>query len=78
MRYTLLAISLFLVVLSWYIENPTTEHHNLTKNVLRYMKGTISAGLIYTKSEDGLTILGYSDSDFGGDTADRKSTSSVM
>ena len=38
------------------------------------MKGTLNHHLVYEKGEVGLKLVGYSDSDHGGDLDDRKST----
>ena len=44
---------------------------------MRYLKGTLSLGLLYRK--DGSSdCVGYSDADWAGDTDDRKSTSGYM
>ena len=43
------------------------------KRILRYMKGTLNFYLVYEKGEVGLKLVGYSDSDYGGDLDDRKS-----
>ncbi|XP_060672833.1 secreted RxLR effector protein 161-like [Ziziphus jujuba] len=61
-------------VISRYMENPTTTHLKAARRILRYLKGTISFGLYYSTSDD-YKLLGYSDSDLGGDIDDRKSTS---
>ena len=48
---------------------------NAAKRVLRYMKGTSSLGLRYERGMKKHSIQGFSDSDFAGDSDDRKSTS---
>ncbi|KAJ7516879.1 hypothetical protein O6H91_21G002900 [Diphasiastrum complanatum] len=62
--------------LSQAIQNPSIYHWKKAKRVLRYVSSTFDFGLLY-KSED-LSIIGYSDSDFVGDRADRKSTSAYV
>lgn len=43
------------------------------------MKGTTAYGLFYTNKKEGeARLIGYSDSDMGGDLDDCKSTSRVM
>ncbi|KAJ7560517.1 hypothetical protein O6H91_04G133400 [Diphasiastrum complanatum] len=59
--------------LSQAMQNPTIHHSKMSKRVLRYISSTFDYGLLY-KSED-LSIVGYSDSDFASDRADKKSTS---
>ncbi|KAL5820270.1 hypothetical protein ACOSQ3_022152 [Xanthoceras sorbifolium] len=61
-------------LVSRYMENPTTTHFKVAKRILRYIKGTIDFGLFYSVSND-YKLVGYSDSDWGGDINDRKSTS---
>ncbi|XP_048634844.1 secreted RxLR effector protein 161-like [Brassica napus] len=64
-------------VVSRYMEHPTTTHFKAAKRILRYIKGTINFGLYYSISED-YRLVGYSDSDWGGDVDDRKSTSGFV
>lgn len=51
---------------------------NYLKQVLKYLKGTIDYGLIYRKSNKIVNLVGYVDSDWGGDTKDRKSVSGYL
>ena len=57
------------------MEHPTQEHYIGVKRVLRYLKGTENYGLFYKKGDLKGELIGYSDSDFAGDSNDRKSTS---
>ena len=59
------------------MEHPTTTHFKVEKRILRYIKGTTNFDLYYTVSND-YKLLGYSDSDWGGDIDDRKSTSGFV
>ena len=43
------------------------------KHVLRYLAGTVEYGLDYRRS-DGIKLIGFTDSDWEGSVADRKST----
>ena len=61
--------------LSRFMSNPSSEHMNTAKRVLRYIKGTSSFGLRYERCMKKHSIKGFSDSDFAGDSYDRKSTS---
>ena len=61
--------------LSKYMSNPSSEHMNAAKRVLRYIKGTSSFGLRYERGMKKHSIHGFSDSDFAGDSYDWKSTS---
>jgi hypothetical protein len=42
--------------------------------VLRYVKGTLDFGILYSRSKD-LRLCGYTDSDWAGFVDDKKSTS---
>ncbi|XP_074369240.1 secreted RxLR effector protein 161-like [Apium graveolens] len=57
-----------------YMEKPKQDHFMEAKRILRYIKGILDHGLFYTHSQDS-KLVGYSDSDYGGDLDDGKSTS---
>ncbi|XP_019157740.1 PREDICTED: uncharacterized protein LOC109154394 [Ipomoea nil] len=57
-----------------HMHSPTTEHWAMLKRVLRYVKGTLHFGLFICRSSS-VAIHAFSDSDWAGDPADRKSTS---
>lgn len=61
-------------IISRYMERPTTLHLSAAKRVLRYIKGTIQFGLVYTSSSGNNFITGFSDNDMGGSIDDRRST----
>ncbi|KAF2306960.1 hypothetical protein GH714_022798 [Hevea brasiliensis] len=65
-------------VVSRYMESPTTSHMNAVKQILRYVKGTLDLGIVYKKNQECEALIGYSDSDLGGDTDDRKSTTGIL
>ena len=60
-------------LLSKYMEKPKESHWLAAKRILRYIKGTMDFGLLYSYNNDA-TLYGYSDSDWGGDQDERKST----
>jgi len=64
-------------IVSRYMEELSYSHWKVLKRILRYIRGTISLGLYYTKS-DNYELVGYSDSDWCGDVDDRKSTSEYV
>ena len=64
-------------ILSQFMSGPGPEHWVAAKRVLRYIKGTLSLGLCF-ESNNGLILHGYSDSDWAGDTVDRKSRSGYV
>jgi hypothetical protein len=49
-------------------------HMVVAKHILLYVQGTISYGIRYTSS-GGVMLHGFSDSDWMGNTVDRKRTS---
>ena len=48
-------------------------HWVAAKHVLRYLAGTVDYGLDYRRS-DGVSLIGFTDSDWAGSVVDRKST----
>jgi hypothetical protein len=62
-------------LLGRFQSNPGQEHWKLVKKVLRYLQGTKSLMLTYSKS-DSLEVVAYSDSDYAGE--ERKSTSGYV
>ncbi|KAL0334641.1 UNVERIFIED_CONTAM: Retrovirus-related Pol polyprotein from transposon TNT 1-94 [Sesamum radiatum] len=64
-------------LVSRFMENPSEEHMNAAKRILRYLKGTFDYGIFYTSSND-VCLKGYCDSDYAGDVDDRKSTTGFV
>ena len=62
---------------SRFMENPQVEHWIEVKRILRYLQGTKSHGICF-KPGDEVDFRGYSDADWAGDVADRKSTSGYV
>lgn len=58
--------------LSQFMENPTKLHWQACKNILRFLKGTKSYGLLFTPG-DTSELVAYFDADWGCDPDDRKS-----
>lgn len=56
------------------MESPTVMHLNAVKRILRYIRGTIELGLVYTKESGNNILTGYSDSDLASHVEDRRST----
>ena len=61
-------------LLARYMESPGEKHWKAAKHVLRYLRGTLTFGILY-KNDGSDTIVGYTDSDFAADRDARKSTS---
>jgi hypothetical protein len=60
-------------LVSRYMETPREFHWLTTKRILRYIKGTLNFGIFYTYGKNA-ELVGSSDSDWGGDQDERKST----
>lgn len=60
-----------------YMERPTEMHLSAIKRIFRYLKGIVNFGVMY-KKEERVTLISWSDSDYVGDTYDRKSTSGYV
>lgn len=60
-------------MISRFMEKPTVLHQNAAKCILRYVKGTIDLGLVYTKNSQENVLMGYSDNDLAGHVDDTKS-----
>jgi len=72
-------ISFAVGFVSRFMEKPRQEHMAAVKHLLRYIVGTIEYGIIYPKLSGGdNSLIGYSESDLGGDTDDRKSTTGII
>jgi len=56
---------------------PTKQHWIAVKRIMRYLRGTIYYGLLYSRNGS-KKCIGYSDSDWAGDLDDRKSTSGYL
>uniref|UniRef100_A0ACD5TCP1 Uncharacterized protein n=1 Tax=Avena sativa TaxID=4498 RepID=A0ACD5TCP1_AVESA len=56
-----------------YLHAPTTAHWTAAKRILRYVQGTIHAGLTFQKSSSSL-LSAFSDADWAGCLDDRRST----
>ncbi|KAG8479288.1 hypothetical protein CXB51_029082 [Gossypium anomalum] len=61
-------------MLSRFMHCCNKQHLQAGKRVLRYLKGTLSHGLYFGKSEN-LKLIGYTNSDWAGSKDDMKSTS---
>ena len=62
--------------LSQFLDKPGPPHVTAAKRLLRYIKGTLSYSITYTPT-DGV-LVGYADSDWAGDTDDRRSTTGYV
>ncbi|MCH82787.1 copia-type polyprotein [Trifolium medium] len=60
-----------------FVEHPVETHMMAAKRILIYIKGTLDLGILYKKGMKA-ELVAYSDSDYGGDIDDRKSTSGYV
>ena len=56
-----------------FLQAPTISHYQGVKRILRYIKGTLSFGLMFSRPSS-TTILGYSDADWARYLETRRST----
>ncbi|KAE8669914.1 Long chain base biosynthesis protein 1 [Hibiscus syriacus] len=61
-------------VVSQFMHNPKESHLRAVVQILQYLKGTPSRGIMF-KREEKLTLEAYTDADNAGSIADRRSTS---
>jgi hypothetical protein len=72
-------ISLATNVMSRFASNPSPDHMKAVIRIYRYLLGTLDYKLTLKRGDEpSLNIVGYSDSDWGGDLNDRKSTSGYI
>ena len=64
-------------VVSRYMSNPGRKHWEAVKHILRYLRGTKDARLTFG-SNNSTEVEGYTDSDYAGNTDNRKSTSGYV
>ncbi|XP_047314481.1 uncharacterized mitochondrial protein AtMg00810-like [Impatiens glandulifera] len=57
---------------SQFLQSPTEDHFLAVKRILRYVKGTLHFGLLFTKHHDS-SILGYSNADWARCVETRRS-----
>ena len=63
--------------LARFSPKPTKTHLTALKRVLRYLKGTMKHGILYSQNESDV-CGGFSDADWAGDINDQKSTSGYL
>ena len=71
---TRLYIAYLVSILSQFMAKPLESHWKATNKVLRYLKGTINFGIMYTDDID-VDLTGFSDSDWARNPDDRRCTS---
>lgn len=81
-------IAFVVCLLSKFMTDPKVSHMAAAKRVLRYVKGTMNLGVFYGRGAENLGVIyeksseddlkAYTDSDYAGDTEDRRSTSGYV
>jgi hypothetical protein len=61
-------------VVSQFMSHLRQTHWITTKHILRYLQGTVGYGMRYASSVD-LSLQGYVDANWAGNTVDQRSTS---
>jgi hypothetical protein len=74
MIHTRTDICYAVIAISQFMTEPRQRHWVVAKNILRYLRGTITYGLRYTSSGS-LFLHEYADVDWARSPVDRKSTS---
>ena len=59
------------------MDQPHEIHWRETKRILNFFQGTRTRGIFYKEKSD-LELVGFTDSDWVGDSTDRKSTSGYV
>jgi hypothetical protein len=68
-------------IVARYVQKPGNPHWAALKRIFRYLRGTIDFGLVYNldnKVNMEIVLDAYSDADWAGDCADRKSTTGYV
>ena len=60
-------------VLSQFVSAPRSTHYAALLRVLRYFRGSLTRSLFFSASSS-LELQAYSDTDWAGDSSDRRST----
>ncbi|XP_065084611.1 uncharacterized protein LOC135706866 [Ochlerotatus camptorhynchus] len=61
-----------------YQQNPTVNHWQCLKRIVRYLKGTKTKHLKFVRDESAEVLVGYADADWASDAEDRKSVSGYL
>lgn len=77
LSFTQLDIAYAVNKLSQFMHSPTAEHWQAAKRVLRYLAGTPTHGLFYSKNNP-LSLHAFSDADWAGDSDDYVSTNGYI
>lgn len=65
-------------IVSQYLESPKKPHWNAVKRILKYIKGTLSYGILFKSNIKNLNLEAFSDADFAGEQATARSTTGYL
>lgn len=71
-------ITYIVSILSQFLNNPSEQHLVAAYDVLRYLSGTIFLSTVYgggPPGDEDMSLVGFSDSDWGGDSITKRSRS---
>nr|GEV03842.1 hypothetical protein [Tanacetum cinerariifolium] len=71
-------LSYFVRIVSRFMEKLTTLHFQVVKRILRYIRGTADFGINYEKGLEFKDLVGFIDSNHGGDPVGGKSTRGMI
>ena len=74
MIQTRIDIAFAISMVSQFAKNSSSKHFNAINQILRYLAGSPEIGITFRGKKE-LKLIGYSNSNWAGDHADRKSTS---
>ena len=64
--------------LARFASNPDKRHWNAMKSLVKYLKGTPTHGILFTKQDNEISFDAFCDADWATDESDRKSVSGYM
>ena len=65
-------------VVSKFLSNPGRMDWDAVKWIFRYLRGTIDYGLMFSKQQSDLLVMGYVDVDYARNLDDERSTTSYV
>jgi hypothetical protein len=78
LAHTRLDLAFSVGYVSRFMQQPTTEHQQAVKRIIRYAAGTLDHGIYYPRCPGEAHLVGYNDSDHTGDIDTSKSTSGIL
>jgi hypothetical protein len=71
-------ITFAVIKLARFASNPNQDHVQAIKRVFRYLKGTVTLGIIYSSANQSFYLQGYCDTDYAGVITSAKSTTGYL